>query len=182
VSQDQSIINYRDIPGFPGYKAGDDGSVWSTRRGEPRRLAATLSGYALGHGRGHWSVCLSVPGSRQVRRYVHRLVLLAFVGDPPLGTEACHNDGNRDNNRLSNLRWDTRISNVSDAERDGQRQHPSIPGERNGRAVLTEEKVSEVRRLLGTGLTQGAVAKIMGVSRSQIGNIGRGEHWKSSHG
>jgi len=25
----ESAVEYRDIPGFPGYRAGDDGSVWS---------------------------------------------------------------------------------------------------------------------------------------------------------
>ena len=45
---------------------------------------------------------------------VHRLVLTAFVGPPPEGTECCHNDGNPQNNRLENLRWDTHQSNLLD--------------------------------------------------------------------
>jgi hypothetical protein len=45
---------------------------------------------------------------------VHRLVLLAWVGPPPAGTEACHNNGMADDNRLVNLRWGTRSENTRD--------------------------------------------------------------------
>lgn len=36
--------------------------------------------------------------------YLHRLIWEAFNGDIPEGLEVCHEDCNRDNNRLSNLR------------------------------------------------------------------------------
>ena len=42
---------------------------------------------------------------------VHQLVLKAFVGPKPDGFVTCHGDGNRLNNRLSNLRWDTYTAN-----------------------------------------------------------------------
>src|SRR5215472_269740 len=31
-SDGQSQVDYRDIPGFPGYRVGDDGSIWSAWR------------------------------------------------------------------------------------------------------------------------------------------------------
>ena len=46
-------------------------------------------------------------------RLVHRLVLETFVGAAPAGMEGCHNDGNRFNKRLENLRWDTPKAIVS---------------------------------------------------------------------
>lgn len=52
-------------------------------------------------------------------RLVHRLVLEAFVGPCPEGMEACHWDGDPTNNRLENLRWDTRSENHRDAARHG---------------------------------------------------------------
>lgn len=36
--------------------------------------------------------------------YLHRLIWMAFNGDIPKGLEVCHEDCNRDNNRLINLR------------------------------------------------------------------------------
>lgn len=78
---------------------------------------------------------------------VNRLVLLAFVGPCPDGMEGCHNDGNHRNNALSNLRWDTHISNEKDKKRHGT----SNEGIRNGTAKLMEEQVREIRRLYATG-------------------------------
>lgn len=52
---------------------------------------------------------------------IHRLVLAAFVGAPPEGLIGCHNDGNKLNNHVSNLRWDTYSSNMLDAVKHGTR-------------------------------------------------------------
>lgn len=67
---------------------------------------------------GHVQVRLS-DGPRFLTRAVHRLVLEAFVGARPDGLEACHGDGDPQNNRLENLRWDTRQANVLDKVRHG---------------------------------------------------------------
>lgn len=53
-------------------------------------------------------------GNKGTNAPVHRLVLEAFVGPCPDGMEACHGNGVRDDNRLENLRWDTRKANVAD--------------------------------------------------------------------
>lgn len=47
------------------------------------------------------------------------LVLEAFVGPRPEGTNCCHWDGNPKNNCVSNLRWDTQSANLLDAVRHG---------------------------------------------------------------
>jgi hypothetical protein len=47
------------------------------------------------------------------------LVLEAFVGACPNGMECCHNDDNRSNNGLGNLRWDTHVNNVKDGYKNG---------------------------------------------------------------
>lgn len=56
----------------------------------------------------------------QVIVLIHQLVLTAFVGPCPLGMECCHGDGDRANNRLTNLRWDTRSANQQDTLRHGR--------------------------------------------------------------
>lgn len=67
---------------------------------------------------GYPTVALSVHG-KTVTRCVHRLVLEAFVGEPPAGTECRHMDGNPQNNALTNLRWGTRLENIRDQIRHG---------------------------------------------------------------
>ncbi len=52
-------------------------------------------------------------------RSAHRLVLEAFVGMPPEGTQALHWDDDPSNNHLSNLRWGTSSDNQLDAVRNG---------------------------------------------------------------
>lgn len=41
-------------------------------------------------------------------RFVHALVAEAFLGPRPPGMDVYHADGSRDNNHVSNLRYDTR--------------------------------------------------------------------------
>lgn len=114
---------WRPIPSYPGYEASDLGRIKScervivraTRFGEIRQ---PIRERILKPGRfsdGREFVVLTGQKNRQV----HRLVLEAFVGPCPPGMEACHNDGDHTNNRLSNLRWDTRSSNMLDLTRHG---------------------------------------------------------------
>ena len=51
---------------------------------------------------------------------VHQLVMEAFVGPRPEGLEVCHYDGDGSNNRLDNLRYDTRAANQQDRLRHGR--------------------------------------------------------------
>jgi hypothetical protein len=56
---------------------------------------------------------------------VHQLVLEAFVGPRPRGMESCHNNGNQTDNRLVNLRWDTKSENNLDRVRHGTHSESS---------------------------------------------------------
>ena len=51
---------------------------------------------------------------------MHCLVLEAFIGLRPKNMECCHNDGNPQNNDLTNLRWDTKLSNAKDRIKHGR--------------------------------------------------------------
>lgn len=45
---------------------------------------------------------------------IYSLVLAAFSGPRPVGQEACHNNGDKTDDRLVNLRWDTKSANTLD--------------------------------------------------------------------
>lgn len=71
---------------------------------------------------GRWcTVCLG-RGAEGSPKYllVSRMVLTAFVGECPAGMEAAHNDGNPENNKLNNLRWDTHSNNQLDITKHGR--------------------------------------------------------------
>lgn len=67
---------------------------------------------------GHLTMSLSRDGLSKDFQ-VHHLVLLAFVGPRPEGAEGCHWDDDGSNNRIENLRWDTRSANALDCVRNG---------------------------------------------------------------
>lgn len=65
-------------------------------------------------------VSLKLQGVSRTKN-VHALVALAFHGPRPEGADVCHNDGDRQNNRADNLRYDTRSENNRDITRQGRR-------------------------------------------------------------
>lgn len=109
---------WRPAPGWPAYEVSTRGRVRSVDRqltdgraagGKLLKPSKDKDGYryvTLASGPGRWRV------------HVGRLVLFAFAGwpdDPAM--EACHGNGRRWDNRLANLRWDTRPANRADRER-----------------------------------------------------------------
>lgn len=106
--------DWRPIPGYPGYLASSAGSIYSERR--KRQLRPSVNAY------GYQVISAVDELGRKPKVFVHRLVLAAFVGPCPDGMEGCHSDGDRSNNNVDNLRWDTRSGNVRDAIRHGT--HP----------------------------------------------------------
>lgn len=97
---------------------------------------------------------------------VHRLVLQAFVGPCPEGFESCHNNGNAEDNKLSNLRWDSHSSNMRDILI--QQSNPSN---------LQISEVLEIRKLHSDGLSQRSLAKKFDVSTTTIRKIVTGKSW-----
>lgn len=75
------------------------------------RVRNAASGHVLrpGLNRGYAHVSLSLEGKGKTV-YIHRLVLLTFLGPAHHeGSQACHNNGVRSDNRLTNLRWVMRL-------------------------------------------------------------------------
>jgi len=106
---------WRQIPTYAGrYEASDQGRIRSTFNGRIRLLNPWVN-----KGRGYLYV--SVHGASGGRRVisVHRLVLMAFVGELPNGLVSRHLDGDPMNNRLSNLRYGTYSENEQDKVRHG---------------------------------------------------------------
>ena len=108
------------VPGFESlYEVSNYGQVRSLDRVDAlgrAKAGRVLAPYALN--KGHLSIGMSVDG-RVRKMLVHRLVLMAFVGPCPPGMEACHNNGEPADNRLANLRWDSRRANSLDTVRHG---------------------------------------------------------------
>ena len=122
---------------------------------------------------GYPSLMLSKRGKTRSHD-IHRLVLAAFVGPCPEGMEACHNDGNKRNNRVENLRWDTRRNNHHDKISHGT----SLCGEKNPRACLTEDNVKRIRKYWNTGCyKQRELGNMFGIAQVTVSQIVLRKRW-----
>jgi hypothetical protein len=174
----QQGVDFRYVPGFPGYCVGDNGTVWTCWRGKlPPYLSETwrrMSPYKLRSGR------LRVGLYRNRRQHwtaIHRLVLLCFVGPCPDLMECCHfPDRDPTNNALSNLRWDTKKANAADRVAHGTDPR----GERHPSHKLTYIQVAEIRRRAASGEKQRQLAAEFAVTQAAISLIVTGHNWSST--
>jgi hypothetical protein len=171
-------VIFRHVRGFPGYGVDTLGNVWSCMKAGGRGSWATrvdsrwrilkpadcTSGYPIVH------LCA---GGKHKSFSCHRLVLEAFVGPRPAGMAACHGNGNRADNRLCNLRWDTHAANVADSFRHGRRG----PGSRCHNAKLREENIPEIRAMIARRVPFREIGTLFGVSRATIKNVSVGRNW-----
>jgi hypothetical protein len=126
---------WRPVVGYEGhYEVSDLGNVRSLDREvmavrNGKEVTWKLKGKTLSPRRdssGHLQVNLGQGGDKSV----HRLVMAAFVGPCPENLEVCHWNGIASDNRLENLRYDTRSANAQDAIR-----HRSYPFEARSQAM-----------------------------------------------
>lgn len=171
-------VRYRclDFLGMPEYRVGDDGTVWTCKVGRGTRRADVgwkkMSPVKSTHG------YLSI-GLRKDNKYVvwniGALVLTAFVGPRPEKMDVCHfPDDTKTNNSLRNLRWDTHKNNEADKVIHGSDQR----GEKGSNAILTNEKVLEIRRLRKQGWRMQKLADTFGVHIMTISDLVRFRTWK----
>lgn len=168
---------YRDIPGWPGYRVGDDGSVWrrwvNCRWG--RRLTDKWRQMKIGtHWKGYLYVNLTPADGGKYKTFrVHRLVLEAFVGPCPEGMECRHLNGVKADCRLMNLAWGTQ-------ERNRQDNHDAkayAKGAAHTQAKLTEDAVRDIRARRAAGEPARGIAADYGITQSTVSNIVHRRSW-----
>ena len=166
---------WKDIPGFVGkYQVSDLGKVRSIVRTSDgyEQIGKELKGWV--NDSGYQKVDLNSSSLRRKTLSVHRLVAIAFLGDYTEDElEVAHNDGNKLNNKLENLRWTTSKDNSADQLRHGTRNQ----GEKHGCARLTAKDVTMMRGLRGLGATLQYIADLYGISNSHCHRIVSGQAW-----
>lgn len=179
-------VKYITVPGLPGYRVGDDGSVWTRlkrvyRKGSEGKGVRYIPGDS-------WTPLMATKTGKQKKHLlvqlrnegvihywlIHRLVLELFRGPCPEGMECAHENGIPSDNRLCNLRWTTRRDNSAD-----KIAHGTDPkGERNPRHKLKEIEVIEILKSLDGGMDKQMLADKYIVSRLTIWEISKGKTWK----
>jgi len=148
---------WRDIPGFPGYRLSNHGHAV----GPKGELSPDIG--ALGHSR------ITIYRNRERHRFLlHRLILSVFVRKPKNGEQVRHRSGDPACNALPSLSWGSQEENWEDSKRHGfYRRYQK----------LSELDVEEIKSRGSAGEASYSIAKDFPVSDTQVGNILRGNQW-----
>ena len=98
--EDLESEQWRAVEGYPEYEVSNLGRV--RKNGKLTSSHRTRKGY--------WQTNL-YKRRKQTLHYIHRLVAIAFIPNPENKPTVNHIDGNKDNNRVSNLEWATYLEN-----------------------------------------------------------------------
>lgn len=160
------MMEWRDIPGFPGHEVAADGRLRSKVRGIMKQRRSGKTGY-LGS-------CVIV-GPLRRNLFAHRAVALAWLAPPQEpGMQVAHLNGDMMDNRVENLAWVTKRENELH-----KYAHGTVAiGERNPKAKLTATDVFEIRRRARGGVSRCQLAREYGIGKSQASRIVSGEGWR----
>ena len=156
--EDLESEQWRAVEGYPGYEVSNLGRV--RKNGKLTSSHRTRKGY--------WQTNL-YKRRKQTLHYIHRLVAIAFIPNPENKPTVNHIDGNKDNNRVSNLEWATYLENNLHAIKNHLHRHYT-------RAVkqydLQGNLIAKYKTIL-------EASKATGVNTAGIGGACRGTYKKS---
>lgn len=176
-------VIYKEIDGFPDYKIGDNGKLYSRMNSAKRknqRPWRRVFGRSANKGRnkdiaGYILVTLWNRTAKVNRRTtIHCLVLESFVGKRPDGYVCRHIDDDATNNNLTNLVWGTQQENVNDSIKNNR----IVRGSERKQSRLSEQQVREIRsKYASRGISLKKLADEYGVCTDIIHGIVRGIRW-----
>lgn len=166
------------LPKYPGYHVTKDGRVFSRRK---KYGAKTLEmedfwlEKSISYNKAGYPITSMTPiDGKAGAKQIHHLVALAYLGERPVGYYVCHNDGNKVNNNLLNLRYGTPKSNSDDRDSHGK----TLKGEKAISAVIKEKDIPEIFKMACEGIMAKDIAKKFNVTAPTIGQILRRGKWK----
>lgn len=118
------------VPEGHGYHISNLGRVWSDKTNRVLKHAYGNGGYPF----------VSLSKESRIKSYdIHRMMAIAFLGEPKSDKmEVNHKDGNKTNNKISNLEWVTRSENKRHAYRIGLRN--PLPSSNTKKATEANRK------------------------------------------
>lgn len=143
------------------------GSRWGGTISYEKRGAVLRPGRTPG---GYRTVNL-YDNNRRYCTYVHALVLEAFVGPRPSGSQVRHLNGVDAGDGLANLAYGTPTENCADKKRHGTQTF----GETHGTHRLTEAEVRGIRAAPGFHKD---IAARYGICKGHVGDIRARKYWK----
>lgn len=158
---------WRVVPGAPDYEVSDQGRV--ARRAGTFRCKDRRPLRPQRNDHGYLQVGLSIDGRMRMRK-VHQLVVDAFIRPRRPGEVPNHLNGDKADNRLSNLEITDRAGNTAHAAKSGLIRS----GSRHWRTKLTDAQVQEIRERFALGEPGQSIADAFGITRSYAYHIKQG--------
>lgn len=143
------LMERKTIPGYSKYSVTKDGKVFGVW-GNPLR-SYNSNGYRY--------VSIKKDGGQRSGISIHRLVAMTWIGPIPKGYWINHEDGNRANNNVENLKIGTPSYNHKHAF--------EILG-RTPSNIATKERIELLKLLIGHGWSQNKIAIAFGCSQPNI--------------
>lgn len=169
----------KPIPGFPGYRASRDGSIWSCLKLQGSHWHGDTQFKPVGAWKqlkpdrrkedGRKRYTLRHEDGKYRRKYGAHFVLITFVGPCSEGMETCHWDGDCLNDSSKNLRWGTRQENADDKQRHGTQ----IKGATHHKAKLSDTQIDEILVLRRSGEKLAAIGTRYGVTETRVYQIAK---------
>lgn len=157
---------WEDIIGF-------DGRYQTNFRGEVRNaISGRVVRFYINPVNGYVFCVLSWKGKSHTR-YKHRLIAEYFIPNPFNLPEVNHDDGDKQNNVVNNLKWTSHLENMGHAVEIGLMPN----GERKCNAKLNTENVIEIKAY-SKDVSHSTIARVFNVSPATISKIRRNIRWK----
>jgi len=177
-----NIEIWKDVVGYEGlYKVSDLGNIKSLSRikkaikGDGVMIVKEKILKPVNNGNNYFKIALC-KGGIATQFLISRVVAIAFIPNPENKPEVNHKgiNGNKADNRVCSLEWNTHKENVQHAFDNKLNIAPK--GEKNGLSKLTDAQVLEIRSL--THINQREIAEIYNVHKSIISLIKSRKIWK----
>ena len=155
---------FRDLKGFENYQISNLGRIYSKKR------RTCLKVKRLGNS-GYYQVRLSKDGS-YVYKNLHRLIAETFIPNPNNLRTVNHINGNKLDNRISNLEW---------ADDSTQQHHAYLTGLKDStQHVLSEQEILEVyKKYFENNQSIYSLAKEYNTRKQQIAKLVKGQRHQS---
>lgn len=162
---------------YPGYRFGDDGSIWSCKKPGPGTDLSDTWKLLCGKLTDDYYLTYQLTDSNGEIHNIrgNRIILEVFEPTDDTSLWALHKNNIRYDNRYSNLYLGTPLQNSHDMVTRGNALH----GERCHSSILTDEKVIEMRlRYRQERISMEQLGAIYGVSKPTVSEIINRKTWK----
>ncbi len=165
---------WKQVPGYERYLVSNTGRVISTARGKAKELKAQQDAIGYVHFRLY-------PADRRFGTYGpgrgvkpklfkgHRLVAETFIANADTTLQINHLDGNKHNNRVTNLEFCTAHHNIQHSWDSGMRKHTSEKIAIHNRRPLVAIHIDGIERyfesrnhlMFGIGCSRGLISRVL---------------------